>query len=331
MYVGIDDSGSFENEKLGLFAAVYVRPKKRSKLEKLFLDWETELPESCKKNGEVKGFLLNDQQLCEFAEHLLHNNSVYPIYHHVFATPTKGFNVTTLRAQRDTNVKQMIAEVENYHKKSKKFENMAIFYAKMAKWFKKRSNKSLLKLELLGFTIVKSINDSIMWSVVRKFDKELAELTIKIDNSFIGKTENMDFWRDMMRMMVWNMTYSVTPIIHLDSWKHSHPFLKRFYKYPKSKGRLGVFTREIRKCMNFYDSKGHFEIRIADIIANSYFRHFVLGEKLKAIDAYKPTNLNRPRNPYSLMAVFDTGKRAPNPYTDEIGDESLEQLEKQFS
>lgn len=328
MYVGVDDSGSFEHENYGMFVAAYIRPRKRERIEKLFLEWEAGLPSRCKVSNEVKGYLLSDSQICFFAKNILQGNSIFPIMHHVFATPTKGVNRKTIEKQRQVNVQQIIHEVEKFRLKGDDYKDIANDYSGMAVWLKKKSLKSLLKIELLGFTIVNSINDSILWSVNKKFDRELKDLTIKIDNSFIGKKDNMIYWRDLMRMIVWNLTYSVIPIIHLDRWTHHHPFIKRFSQYPKSRSKLAVFTKEIRKCMNFYDSKEHFEIRIADIIASTYFRHYVQGEHLQAIMDLRVTNLNRPLRPFSIVALYDSGKRAPNPYTDKVYGDSLADIKE---
>ena len=105
MIVGIDDSGSFKDEDMGLFAAVYIRPKKYEKLKKIFESWENDLPDKCKKDGEVKGWLLSDEQLAHFAENILLNNNVHGTKHHVFATPLVDFNIETIEYQRKRNVR----------------------------------------------------------------------------------------------------------------------------------------------------------------------------------------------------------------------------------
>ena len=280
MLIGIDDSGSFANEHTGLFAAVYIRPRKIIKIEKLFLEWENSLPEATKDNGEVKGRLLDEAQLADFATRVMSNNGIFQIKHHVFAIPIEGQSAENVAYQREKNVKQLQVAVEDYRKQGSAFYAIAESYSKMAAWLKKRSMKTILKMELLSNTIYGSINDSILFSVLKGFDRELGQLSISIDKAFVNKEENMPYWRDMLRMAIWDLTYNGKGIIHLKNWNSHHPFIKRFYKFPKSRSSLAVFTDDIRKCINFYDSREHFEIRIADIVANTYFRHYVMGEEL---------------------------------------------------
>jgi len=325
MIVGIDDSGSFKDEQIGMFAAVYIRPKKYEKLKQVFEEWEKVLPEESKKDGEVKGWLLKDEQLSYFAENILLNNNVHGTKHHVFATPLIDFNIATIEYQRTKNVKQMLEGAKQYRKDGKKFYEIAQFYENMSKWLSKRSLKTLLKIELLASTIFGSINDSIIWSVNKGFDRELGELTIRMDKGFIEKPIHMSYWLDTMRTALWHLSYHGGGFIHLDTWKSNHPYIKRFNKYPESRENLAVFTNEIRNRMNFYDSKEHFEIRMADVIANAYFRHYVKKEKLNCIDSFKKTRLY-PSKTYTIVAVQPSEVETPNPYTDNIGGTSLEDI-----
>ncbi len=326
MIVGIDDSGSFKDEHMGMFAAVYVRPKKYDKLKSVFEKWESDLPEECKKDGEVKGWLLNDEQLMYFAENILLNNNVHGTKHHVFATPLIDFNVETVKNQRTKNVRQLLEGADQYRKDGKEYYEIAQFYVDMSKWLSKRSLKTLLKIELLASTIFGAINDSIIWSVNKGFDRELGELTIRMDKGFIEKPIHMRYWLDTMRTALWHLSYHGGGFIHLDTWKSNHPYIKRFNKYPKSRENLAVFTNEIRNCMNFYDSKEYFEIRMADIVANAYFRHYVKKEDLKCINIFKKTRLY-PSKTYTIVAVQPTEVETPNPYTDSIGGTSLKDIQ----
>ena len=325
MIIGIDDSGSFEKEELGMFAAVYIRPKKRDKLERIFLDWESSLPDSCKDKGEVKGRLLSPEQVRDFADRILRKNNIYPIKFHVFATPTRGFNVKMIIGQRDKNIRQYEAAIADYRKDGEEYENIANEYTKLVQWLRKRSIKTLLKIELLGNTIFKAINDSITWSAVKDFDRELGKLDIKIDKAFIDKPEHMTYWLDIMRNMVWNLSYHGGGIIHLNTWNSHHPFIKRFNADPKSRSRLSRATPEFKKSWNFYDSKDHFEIRLEDIVANAYFRRFVLNEEAleDAIIELQKSNVNKP-NTFTIVALQgESPTGTPNPYTDTVFGEQL--------
>ncbi len=322
MIIGIDDSGTFKEEHMGMFAAIYIRPKKYEKLKKVFELWEEGLPDRCRKDGEVKGWLLDDEQMSDFAEKVLLNNNVHGTKHHVFATPLIDFNVDTIKYQRDKNVKQLLEGAEQYRDDGKKYYKIAQFYEDMSKWLNKRSLKTLLKIELLSSTIYGAFRDSVVWSVNKDFDRELGDLTIRMDKGFIDKPIHMDYWLDTMRTSLWNLSYHGGGFIHLDTWRSNHPYVKRFIKYPDSNENLSVFTKEIRNCMNFYDSKDFYEIRMADIIANAYFRHYVKKENLRSLEIFKKTRLY-PTKTYTIVAVQPTEVQTPNPYTDKVGGVSL--------
>lgn len=51
MIIGIDDSGNFETDDLSFFAAALIRPTKYKKIERVFIEWEAQLPDSVRRNG----------------------------------------------------------------------------------------------------------------------------------------------------------------------------------------------------------------------------------------------------------------------------------------
>ena len=150
----------------------------------------------------------------------------------------------------------------------------------MSNWLESKSLKTLYKIQHLGIAIVKSFNLAIITSALRGFDKELGKLEINIDQGITGRPSVERYWKDTMRTIFWNLTSSIEPIIHITEWRSDHPFIKRFYKYPESTESMSVFTQEIRSVFNFFDSKERIEIRIADIVANVYFRKYVKKEQL---------------------------------------------------
>jgi hypothetical protein len=331
MIVGIDDAGDFKSKDLGMFAAVYIRPKKLDKIRLVFEKWENTLPDDCRVDGEVKGWKLNEKQIIDFAKNVIRENGFGQIRHQVFAIPINKLSFEALDQQRSLHVTQYREGVDMYRKQGKEFDLIAGQFKQMADWLESKSLKTLAKIELLGFTIYESFNNSIAISVLRGFDRELGKLTIKIDQGLVDRPSSNSYWRDTMRNLFWNQSARGKGMIHIREWKSNHPFLKRFMKYPKSRDKLAVFTKEIRECMNFYDSKDHFEIRIADIIASTYYRHYVEKQNIgKSIRELKTSKLGK--GSFTIINVAPRkGPPIPNPYTDKIDGVSMDDLESRYS
>lgn len=332
MIIGIDDSGNFQNDKMSFYAAAFIRPKKYEKIKKVFLKWEAGLPESAKSNGEVKGHLLTDTQLADFADRILTNNGHGAIKAQAFGIEINKQNTASLEAQRTLNLKQIREQTKKvYRDEGPEYTQIATFYEQMAAWLQSKSIKTLYKLQLLSIAIVKSLNLAIITSSLRGFDKELGKLEINIDQGITGRPSVEQYWKDIMRTAFWNLTSTIEPIIHLTEWRSNHPFIKRFYKYPESPESMSVFTQEIRGVFNFFDSEVRYEIRIADIVANAYFRKYVLDEELE-----KSFNLIASRRvrfdaPYVLVKLGKMPNPNPvNPYTDRIGGVTADELEEKY-
>ena len=247
MIVGIDDSGNFTDDKISFYASVFIRPKRYEQIKKKFLAWEASLSETAKENGEVKGKLLNEDQLLEFADKILTNNGHGAVKNQVFGIEINDQNTKHILIQKQRNVDQLRQQSEEvYRAKGKEYNQIASFYEQMSDWLASKSLKTLYKIELLGIAIVKSINLSIISSTLRDFDKELGKLEINIDQGITGRASVENYWKDMMRTIFWHITYYVEPIVHIVEWKSNHPFLVRFVKHPKSRDSLAMFTKEIR-------------------------------------------------------------------------------------
>jgi len=314
MIIGIDDSGDYDSAPVGLYAAILIRPKKQAKIEQHFLKWEGKLPSSVKKNGEVKGHLLSNDQLISFCEEVI-RNPFFGIKFLVVGIETDKLSKSSLDYQRDINLEQIAQGVAGYRKQGEEFLAIANEYEEMAKWLKKKSYKTLMKIDLLGFALFKALNEAIKQSVVRNFSRELADLQFKIDKGFIGKDEHLMYWKDIVRGQMWHLSYHGGGIIHIKQWNSHHPFLKKFYPDPSSKTEKSIVKPAFRDSINFYDSSESYEIRIADIIASTFFRHFINNEKLSAVRCLRSSNLSG-RVPYTLMKLSQTRVQTPNPYID---------------
>lgn len=332
MIIGIDDSGNFESDKISFYVAVLIRPKKYKKISDVFLAWEASLPDSAKDNSEVKGHLLTDEQLADFANRILINNGHGTIKAQAFGMEINESNTASLEAQRALNVKQMREQSkESYRDQGPEYTQIATFYEQMADWLQSKSVKTLYKIQLLGIAIVKSFNLAIITSSLRGFDKELCKLEINIDQGIAGRPSVERYWKDIMRTTFWNLTTTIEPIIHISEWRPNHPFIKRFYKYPKSFESMSVFTQEIRNVFNFFDSKDRFEIRVADIVANAYFRKYTLGEALDLSFNLIASRRVRFDAPYVAVSLGKTpNPNSVNPYTDRVGGITADELEVKY-
>lgn len=332
MIIGIDDSGNFDSDDISFYAAVLIRPKCFLKIQQVFLTWEAQLPETTKENGEVKGRLLSKEQLAEFADKILINNGYGMIKAQAFGIEVDDANTASLEAQRTLNVAQMRQQAkEVYRDQGKEYTQIASFYEQMSNWLESKSLKTLYKIELLGIAIVKSFNLAIITSTLRGFDKELGRLEINIDQGITGRPSVERYWKDTMRTIFWNLTSSIEPIVHITEWRSNHPFIKRFYKYPKNTESMSVFTSEIRDVFNFFDSKERIEIRIADIVANAYFRKYSKKEQLG--EAFELIASRRIRFDAPFVMIRLSGMQNPNPinpYTDRVGGVTAKELEEKY-
>lgn len=333
MIIGIDDSGNFESDSKSLYAAIFIRPKKYDKIVEVFSSWESDLPAIAKENGEVKGRLLSSDQLAEFTDRVLINNGYGAIKLGVFMIDIDEHNSSSLIGQRELNLGQIKAGVDKHYRgKGDEYREIAHQYSQMAAWLNAKSVKTLYKIELLGITIVKSLNLSILTSVYKGYDKELGKLTMSIDEGIVGRKSVEMYWRDLLRNQFWNLTSTVEPIIHLTTWRANHPFVKRFDQYPGSTESLSQFNRtEIDKVFNFYDSKDKPEVRIADIVASTYFRFFVQREDgLKTVMDKMVSQVIIGR-PFTLIRMMNSRHpNAKNPFEDRIDGMTIDDLKVKY-
>lgn len=333
MIIGIDDSGNFETDSRSLYAAVFIRPKRYNRIIEVFSSWEESLPASVREGGEVKGRLLSSDQLAEFTDRVLINNGYGAIKLGAFMIDIDEHNSSSLIGQRELNLGQIKAGVDKHYRgKGGEYKEIAHQYSQMAAWLNAKSVKTLYKIQLLGITIVKSFNLAILTSVDKGYDKELGRLTMSIDEGIVGRKSVEMYWRDLLRNQFWNLTSTVDPIIYLTTWRANHPFVKRFDQYPGSTEALSQFNRtEIDKVFNFYDSKDKPEVRIADIVASTYFRFFVQGEgDLKSvIDSMVSQVIVG--EPFTLIRIMNSRHpNAKNPFEDKIGGITMDDLKAKY-
>lgn len=334
MIIGIDDSGDFNTDSISFYAAVFIRPKKYNRIIDKFLEWESSLPSDVRKNGEVKGYLLNNNQLEFFADKILKDNGYGTVKLAVFGIEINESNTNTLIHERKHILKQIKDGTDKYYRnEGKEFTVIRVQYDQMRDWFLKKQIKTLYKIKLLGVSIVKSFNLATIDSVHRNFDRELGRLTVSIDKGVIGKESSRMYWDELLRSDFWSLSSTVEPMIHSKHWKPNHPYIKRFMVYPNATESLVEVNRaEINKVFSFEDSKDKPEIRMADIVASSFFRYYGKNERDIRSAIYKMKSQFVLRNG-DFVLIGLVNKRNPNamnPYTDKFDGVTLDDLREKY-
>ena len=277
MYIGIDETGDFKLDMLNFFISVFIRYKYLTKIESVFTTWEKSLPNNFKNsNGEVKGSLLSEEILEDFINNIIFNK-YYEIRYCCYGVSTHQASWDHVNLQRKMTTEQLEVAVEKYKEQGKQYYKVANQYNNMLGWYKKLSNQNILKIAVLGSAVLDSLYHAICYSAIHKFDNELNCLEFKIDKDFIDKGAKTRNWKEILRNQLWNSRQGITI---LKEWDKSHPFLKTFIK--DIKDNRVYLNNEFKKRINFYNSRFHWEIRIADIVA-TINRRYIVSKKCSSV------------------------------------------------
>jgi len=306
MYIGIDETGNFISDKLNFFISIFIRYKYLNEIEILFKKWEKSLPKECRDlKGEVKGHLLSEEILYDFIEKIIYNN-FYQINYCCYGVETNQNSWNHVNLQRRITIEQITSAIEEYRKKGKKYYKVANQYSNMLCWYKNQSEQNILKITVLGTTILNSLNHAICFSAVNSFDNELGFLQYKIDKDFIHKGAKEIYWKEILRNQLW----SRHGITRVKEWDKNHPFLKTFVK--EEKGNRFVIKNEFKNRINFYNSHLSFEIRIADIVS-TINRKYITERKCK-IAFNKLRQLNFSKGIYTHLLFTMNKNQIPSPF-----------------
>ena len=307
MYIGIDETGDFISDKLNFFVSIFIRYKYLKEIENLFKKWEKSLPKEFKDlKGEVKGHLLTEEILYDFIDKVIYNK-FYQINYCCYGVETNQNSWKHVNLQRIMTISQIVSAIKEYRKKGKKYFKIANQYSNMLSWYKNQSEQNILKMTVLGTTILDSLNHAICFSAVNSFDNELEFLQYKIDKDFISKGAKEKYWKEILRNQLWSTGHGIT---RLKEWKKKHPFLSTFVK--EEKGDKFVIKNEFKNRINFYNSHLSFEIRIADIVS-TINRKYITERKCKIV-FNKLRQLNFSKGLYTHLLLTMNNNPAPNPY-----------------
>ena len=293
MYIGIDESGNFETDGIGIHVATLIRPKHAHKIYAAYERWLSEIPESSKCKGEIKGWLLTNDDICKFARHVLRPNNATHIRYIAFQVEITDKNREWLK--HNQKVVGLEFRRQAYELKQEKDTNAVQTLLQLAEWTEKHSPKTLFKIEMLGNLVTESIIKSLFYATIKRFDKETARLQVEIDESF-GKGDDprfQFFWRMLLVRQTFTTTHASGGVKFPAGWNNAHPFMRKFVDIPKSKGGVIQLKPAYADIIKFEDSRNSIPIQIADIIASTLFRIVVKDEEINCYDYIKRCNLNK--------------------------------------
>jgi hypothetical protein len=280
MTLAIDDSGSFAagSDSYNFFVGVHIRQRRTlfKAKQAQFTTWEDALPRSLKNaKGEIKSSSLTDRQLEDFALAVIRSHpriGITAVSMRPCANPP-----TVVEKHRSAQTAGIIEGVRGYAGQGKM--GLAKTYEDFGNWFRKLSYVQYLKITLLGYCIVRSLNNEIGHAVSGGYDGELPGLKFVIDRDFIKGPQPNAFWREVLRNQLYGFSRE-DPLPLLDRWREAgHPFLERYTE----DGRLN-FNRLFWDRCSFLDSRETFEIRVADAVNTVFWRFTNRGACASAYD-----------------------------------------------
>lgn len=305
MVISIDESGNFDevSNLRQFFVAAFIKSEngcldlKRNQ----FLNWEKSINQHFKdKKGEVKGSLLNQQQIKRFLLEV------------VFKEPIVRTSVVSIIP--NVNLKQLIQKHQNFEIRQAEY-NFSVFKANGSKkrnlnflenyslWLKKRSLRDYLKMHCLKNLLKDTFHNSIIYSILNEQMDECLNFSYKIDKDFL--TEENIFWNHYSKSSVQNYTKN-NPFIMLDTWDDDHPFIRKYTFSREGKNMIDI--KLIYENLRFLESHNNFEIRIADIIGIIYHRYFNRNELSKEFYLLSKTGIINNHHIELTLNDFDEEK-----------------------
>ncbi|SFE38093.1 DUF3800 domain-containing protein [Sunxiuqinia elliptica] len=287
MILGIDEVGDFaiNSEQFHFFLVVQLDQNKNGIeiKKKQFSDWLKTIPEEkINDNGEVKGTDLTDEELYEFAKHVIAADPITRILQ-VRVVPAEN-PPELIEKFKEIEIGRIQGAIEYYQKHGN--QQIAKDLQKLTYWYKNRNYQHFLKMLVLHRAISEALNETIGISILLSFlpgneeEKNLLNIKLKIDRDFINGPQPRIFWGEILRNAIREYSQA-KPIPVLDTWKDTgHPFLEK-YKTPD--GKLN-FKDILKENCHFFHSHEHFEIQMADIAGNIVHRYQNRGRCKDAYD-----------------------------------------------
>lgn len=309
MKIYIDESGDFNfNNRscVSVVASVVIPENKAYKLESFFIKLKERASLKEKDdNGEIKGYLLNSQNL-EFTFEFLSRNLDFritiAIFDHKSNTPEDIYEHRMGQAERFQKGK------DYYLAGPVKAKSILDFFDEKKRWVERKDLISdvlyvqlTLQVQVIKETLEKLFVHYYDYSYRRLCFEEFAFI-IDRKNKKIKKPEK--YISDLIFGFLETQWSNREPYVMIDNLtKKEHP-MTNFNKVTKE-GKVGTDLKKLfGNGLKFKDSKNHFGLQLADIIASGV-RRIILGEIEKNMfDLIRKNAAFFKKPPVKIMAVF---------------------------
>jgi hypothetical protein len=234
----------------------------------------------------------------------------FGVKYRAFAVDATSENLRAMEVQRSI----LIAGYEDYAQDIandpeptvRRHENA---WRSRAEWVAALTPPRLLRLATMMTILPETLELAFVYSLVGRFDNELADLRLEIDSGYVQRSE-VAYWRDLLRNVLIDQSRNF-PLPIGEHWTDDHPFIRKFVDQRNSKGLL--LRRTFSSVIGFARSEETPVVRLADVIVTIVRRfelarefsavqtalsHHHLGDERLAVLAWNDKPNPRERNPY---------------------------------
>lgn len=266
---------------MSLFCAVTISDKIFDGVAAKFDDWKKRQPYYA--GSELKGTDLSPLQQTSFV-----NSVILPFPPLRFRLTLAGTKTTLFKREiAEQYVKDCAAVLLATAKSMEKTKRPLLydFYSRMSNWMRRRSPEQVMWLCCLVDAITISFQHAIVLFAEPADDGEFEHIEILIDESFIQKSTHIEFWKEWLRLRLYDRSVK-KPLMTVKEWsQRDHPFRRRFKRAANVIDLSDLYRNDVR----FAKSDNCAGIQIADIAGNISYRHYSGNPK------YRPYRLLRSR------------------------------------
>jgi hypothetical protein len=263
MILALDETGDFriDSHAPHFFVAVQIRAGKEAQ----FAAWESAIPRRHKGAvGEFKGATLPEDYLAGFVRDVLEAEPVIRI------TPVGLVPAMHKPGTVEQHKNYSLATVNDSQIQISRAGNakLAKQVAEMASWLRRMSLPLYLKASAMFSCIAYALRDTVGHAIAGGYDLELPPLEFKIDRDFVRDRTQQVYWGQFLRTHMKTVMVGENALVSLDAWeKTGHPFRDLYARTLPNGRRVWDLTALFRDRCRFLDSKRHFELRVADLVA----------------------------------------------------------------
>jgi len=307
MIIAIDESGNFNtnSNEYNIFVAAHIQDKNGS-LEikkRQFENWEKTIPACMKdKKGEIKGQLLGKVEIKNFIKNVVYQKPEIR-FTYVSIIPNKNKKELINRHKQFETI-QLKLKLDSLRKADTRKAKIN-FLEQLANWTNKRNEIEYLKLLCLKNCLYNGLHNTFIYCTAFNLIDELLDIEIKIDKDFISNEDV--YWKIYSLRSIQEMTKK-RPLPMLKDWEENHPIRKKYII--KNEG----FDLKIpfKDNLKFVDSKENFEIRIVDIAAIVYYRHWNKKGGNANFESLKKKSAVRDGHHHLILTEFDLENEIEN-------------------